>query len=192
MHVLILKTGDSFHPPINTREVKLDYFEEQVLYKIISLIKLGFLNPLLEEDFAKENITNFEVLSETVIEPSIYVCYQDTVNQNIYYIVTEFTSIDGSEENKNYEYIIKLRKDDLFVVEELIDVTDYLYNYPYVKYVNEDYGFMFVLPNSWNNFSTITETMEVSFVDNHELVEIPCIYIKHPDFPEVDSYQDII
>ena len=61
-----------------------------------------------------------------------------------------------------------------------------------VKYKNTQYGFNFYLPESWKNFTIITDKWEGLAIETQKPVETgPIIYIRHPKWTSENKRQDI-
>lgn len=68
---------------------------------------------------------------------------------------------------------------------EYIDINSSVYN-------NKEYGFYFTLPESWKGFSIVEDKWEgVSLVDSKENQSGALIYIRHPEWTEETTRQDI-
>ena len=112
-----------------------------------------------------------------------------TVNGNI----IEMTSVEmtqgGISASKPVTLNIEKIEDkwliDDVIKGEYIDVNSSVYN-------NKEYGFYFLLPESWKGYSIIEDKWDgVSLVDSKENQSGTLIYIRHPEWTEEAPRQDI-
>lgn len=104
--------------------------------------------------------------------------------------IIEITSIEESEGGKAAERSIDiyLAKFDGTWLITGISLGDY-----FIVYTNDEYGFSFSLPRSWEGYSIINSTWEGFVVDSHEEMteEGPMLSIRHPDWTIEEERQDI-
>ena len=61
-----------------------------------------------------------------------------------------------------------------------------------VFYLNSDYGFSFFLPDSWQDYTIVTDTWAGLLPGGDQAVETgPLISIRHPGWPSANPRQDI-
>ena len=60
-----------------------------------------------------------------------------------------------------------------------------------IKYQNNEYGFIFLLPLSWQNYSIVAEKWSGQMIDSQAKLTGPKILIRHPEWTVKNMRQDI-
>ena len=94
-----------------------------------------------------------------------------------------------------YFSLIKKETDHSLVIPEFTEFTPSSTPVAMVKYRNKQYGFIFSLPLSWQNYSIVMDKWTGHYIaiqeSVQEVIEGPKILIRHPDWTIENPRQDI-
>jgi len=150
-------------------------------------------------------------------KPEIQLLVKDAENPNRYYVLVDYTS-NNSQDGSSiaYRYLFELEKNDIYSIEASMQI-DSSCIWPidesllqssnlhedsnnqneidlstHLHYHSDDYGFDFILPDTWEGYSVITDSWTGTYSNEATPNEIGLILsIRYPTWTEESPRQDI-